>query len=140
MRPREFTPTERDLLRRMWLEPRQFTGQAICAVLRCSTKTVIREVEAMGLPLRKPHGGAPRKYPKVTCACGVPLASPKGTQCRRCYETRKTPRPWPRVARERRFTCPVCQQPAKRDGGHLPCLARERIRLELIAARCGRAA
>lgn len=134
MRPRTFSVHERRLLRKMWERPDSFPVRQICAVLGCSTKTVVREVEAMGMALRYPPDRRKRRlHPKVRCACGALLAHHAGRQCRACYEAGKPAAPWPPTP-DTRFRCDYCGGRSKRREGHIPCVSRHRMRTERIAA------
>lgn len=54
-RPRTFTDHERALLARIWPEPSVRVREMCRDLFGCSSKTLVREVRALGLPLRKPQ-------------------------------------------------------------------------------------
>jgi hypothetical protein len=54
-RPRTFTAQERALLRLTWPKREAFPVADLCRLFTCSSKTLVREVRAEGLALRKPQ-------------------------------------------------------------------------------------
>jgi hypothetical protein len=73
-RPRTFTDHERALLARIWPEPSVRVREMCRDLFGCSSKTLVREVRALGLPLRKPQ----RRWNVYGLTDGVPNGLPDG--------------------------------------------------------------